>query len=180
MKTSFNGLLSLIGAILVFTTVSVCFSNCSSEDDFGEMEEIFATMAEKKMTRATESVYLDSYSKTIDFYINKYEMEMDTIYNPWDDDNDEIEDPWDDDGFLHENKGDNTMIGKDTLLCTYNVDFSLYSNNGSPYCVIDKVEHASNYDVAFEAGTITSDGYYLYFSTIYNGREGIGRTHVTR
>lgn len=54
------------------------------------------------------------------------------------------------------------------------------NNNGSPYCVIDKVEHASNYDVAFEAGTITSDGYYLYFSTIYNGREGRGRTHVTR
>lgn len=52
MKTSFNGLLSLIGAIAVFTTVSVCFSNCSSEDDFGEMEEIFATMAQKKMTRA--------------------------------------------------------------------------------------------------------------------------------
>lgn len=56
MKTSFNGLLSLIGAILVFTTVSVCFSNCSSEDDFGEMEEMIATMAEKKMTRATEDV----------------------------------------------------------------------------------------------------------------------------
>ena len=56
MKTSFNGLLSLIGAIAVFTTVSVCFSNCSSEDDFGEMEEIISTMAQKKMTRATEDV----------------------------------------------------------------------------------------------------------------------------
>ena len=55
MKTSFNGLLGLIGAILVFTTVSVCFSNCSSEDDFGEMEEMIATMAEKKMTRSAEN-----------------------------------------------------------------------------------------------------------------------------
>ena len=52
MKTSFNGLLSLIGAIAVFTTISVCFSNCSSEDDFGEMEEMEFTMASKKMTRA--------------------------------------------------------------------------------------------------------------------------------
>jgi hypothetical protein len=179
MKTSFNGLLSLIGAILVFTTVSVCFSNCSSEDDFGEMEEMIATMAEKKMTRATESVFLDSYTKNIEFFANKYEMVLDTILSPWDDD-DEIEDPWGDDGFLDENQGDNTMIGKETLLCTYKVDFSLYSNNGTPYCVIDRVEHASNYDVAFEAGTTTSDGYYLYFSTIYNGHTGIGRTHVTR
>ena len=65
MKTSFNGLLSLIGAILVFTTVSVCFSNCSSEDDFGEMEEIFATMAQKKMTRAgIEGGGNDHYSYT--------------------------------------------------------------------------------------------------------------------
>lgn len=46
-----KGLLGLIGAILVFTTVSVCFSNCSSEDDFGEMEEMEYTMASKKMTR---------------------------------------------------------------------------------------------------------------------------------
>ena len=50
-----KGMLGLIGAILVFTTVSVCFSNCSSEDDFGEMEEMEFTMASKKMTRAGEA-----------------------------------------------------------------------------------------------------------------------------
>ena len=50
-----KGMLGLIGAIAVFTTVSVCFSNCSSEDDFGEMEEMEFTLASKKMTRAGEA-----------------------------------------------------------------------------------------------------------------------------
>ena len=55
MKTSKKGMLGLIGAIAVFAIVSVCFSNCSSEDDFGEMEEMEYTMASKKMTRAGEA-----------------------------------------------------------------------------------------------------------------------------
>ena len=55
-----KGMLSLIGAIAVFATASVCFSNCSSEDDFGEMEEMEFTMASKKMTRAGEN--LDDYT----------------------------------------------------------------------------------------------------------------------
>ncbi len=50
-----KGMLGLIGAIAVFAIVSVCFSNCSSEDDFGEMEEMEYTMASKKMTRAGEN-----------------------------------------------------------------------------------------------------------------------------
>ena len=55
MNVRKKGMLSLIGAIAVFATASVCFSNCSSEDDFGEMEEMEFTMASKKMTRAGET-----------------------------------------------------------------------------------------------------------------------------
>ncbi|MBQ8737065.1 MAG: hypothetical protein IJY78_04465, partial [Bacteroidaceae bacterium] len=95
MKTSKKGLLSLIGAILVFTTVSVCFSNCSSEDDFGEIEEMEYTMASKKMTRAGESgsggtsTLPRQKTSTIEFFCNpdghsipgNYESVLDSIIN---------------------------------------------------------------------------------------------------
>ncbi len=72
-----KGMLGLIGAIAVFAIVSVCFSNCSSEDDFGEMEEMEYTMASKKMTRfeppappeddSTDSIKTYSGSALVDF-----------------------------------------------------------------------------------------------------------------
>lgn len=44
-----------IFTILTVFTTTFLFSNCSSEDDFGEMEEMIATMAQNKMTRAAEN-----------------------------------------------------------------------------------------------------------------------------
>ena len=159
MKAKIKNSHVIITSVLLMI-FSISFFSCSSEDDFGEMEEMEYTMASKKMTRAGEysRPLLGSFTEKITFY---------RLPNDGDG-RDNISD---------ENFGNINMEPYDQYDCALNVSFDLYADSIGYDIHVTKVEECVSSKVKYIGGERLNTIYELYFETNYTGYTGKG--HIT-